>query len=512
MVNLGENMFFGDRYQEIGVLGKGATSVVFQAKDIELNRHVAIKIPKANIISEKPHYRDILIKEARYLASLDHPNVIPLYEYYESNNGPVLVMRYVESSLFHHIGFIEKHKELPVVEISNQIALATDFCRKNGVAHRDIKPDNILIDMSGHAYLTDFGIAAKLDNLKEWKQAVGNPAYMSPEQLLGKKFFGASVNYEKSDQFSLGITIYQMITGKLPHNNNKEEKHHFTSLKLIKGERIIPCFERNSTIPTSVDDVLSRMMSINPDNRYSSNIKAVDEFCEYFSGRKKDIKAFVSFSHKDHKYVEDFKNQLEKYEISVWWDRKIEHGQYWEDKVEEAMISSDVMIVFISPDSARSKEAKNEWRYWLDYFDKPLIPIMISECRPPYRLSPIQRIFAIDKDIENVAVETAEAIRKSLKMSKQIKYQELVTPMDSITTEMPDNEKITTKTALKSPLDLNVEKYLPSSHISLRSINPKELYIASESIYIPQRYKINQNYLPTFTNKENIQHLMKLIQ
>jgi len=357
-----------------------------------------------------------------------------------------------------------------------------------------------------------------LDDLKEWKNPVGNPAYMSPEQLLGEKFFGASVNYEKSDQFSLGITIYQMITGNLPHKKNKEEKHHFTSLKLIKGERIIPCFERNSTIPTSVDDVLSRMMSINPDNRYSSNIKAVDEFCEYFSGRKKNIKAFVSFSHKDIKYVEDFKNQLEKYEISVWWDRKIEHGQYWDDKVEEAMITSDVMIVFISPDSARSKEAKNEWRFWLDYFDKPLIPIMIYECRPPYRLSPIQRIFAIDKNIENVTVEAAEAIRKSLKKSKQIKYQEVETPVEFITTEMPDNEKITTEIALESSAlesrsDLYVEKYLPFSFISLRSISSKELYelyIADKSIYIPQRYKINQNYLPTFTNKENIQHLMKL--
>jgi len=495
--------FFGDRYRKIGILGKGATSIVYHAKDVDLNRNVSIKIPKPSVIT----HNNIFKKEAKYLASLDHPNVIPLYEYYQSSNGPVLVMRYVESNLFNHIRYKKYFNDLPIERITSQIALALDFCRANGIAHRDIKPDNILIDMSGHTYLTDFGIAAKLDDLKEWTQPVGNPAYISPELLLGKKI---SDNYEKSDQFSFGVTIYQLITGKLPHCITENEKHHFTSLKLIKGERTIPCFEHNPFIPTSVNDVLSKMMSVNPDNRYSSNQDAVNEFCEYYSGRRKVIKAFVCFSHKDQKLVEFLTNELEKNEISVWWDNNIEHGQYWDDRIEEEMISSDVMLVFISPESARSKEAKNEWRYWLDYFDKPLIPIMISECRPPYRLSSIQRISAIDKEVKNVAIEIAAAIKISLKKQKKTKYEVFGKPVETIKSTTQDEKEVTNNSSSHISLDIFTDKYL-SENLYLNFIDSKEF--KTEIIYIPKGYRIDQSYIQTFLNKEDLQdHIRQIMK
>jgi serine/threonine protein kinase len=153
----------GDRYRLVEIIGQGTTSVMFSAEDLFLNRLVAVKMPRANLLSEDPEYARMFIKEARYQASFDHPNILPLFDCYESSRGPVLIMRYTRNSLRTLIGTQSLSTEF-VVSAARQIADALDHCTQRGVAHRDVKPDNVLSDDSGYTYLTDFGLAAPLDD------------------------------------------------------------------------------------------------------------------------------------------------------------------------------------------------------------------------------------------------------------------------------------------------------------------------------------------------------------
>ena len=119
----------------------------------------------------------------------------------------------------------------------------------------------------------------------------------------------------------------------------------------------------------------------------------------------------MSYSHKNKETVQKLIKALDNYDVSVWYDEKIEYGQYWDDTVEEELLSSDVMLVALSNESVESKEAKNEWKYWLEYFNKPLIPIIISKCRVPYRLASIQRINAYEKTLDE---KTLDGIAKDI--------------------------------------------------------------------------------------------------
>jgi hypothetical protein len=125
------------------------------------------------------------------------------------------------------------------------------------------------------------------------------------------------------------------------------------------------------------------------------------------------IQAFMSFSHSDASVVEPLILQLRNRGISIWWDRDIVHGDDWSDQIQDAMAGSDIMVVIVSPQSISSAEANKEWKYWLDFLKKPLIPVVLRECRPPYRLASIQRIEAGTKPIEELASEVASAITKA---------------------------------------------------------------------------------------------------
>ncbi|HEV2110591.1 MAG TPA: serine/threonine-protein kinase, partial [Gammaproteobacteria bacterium] len=194
-------------------LGRGASGVVYLAKDPFANRDVAIKVyaPDTEMEASKAKlYRKLFFNEAHMAGKLVHPNVLPIYDAGEENNLRYIVMMYLEDfkPLNDHV---RQDKLLPmgkVVEIFFAMAKALDYAHRNGVIHRDIKPANVMLGPNGHAMIVDFGVAKHtLGESTQITGIVGTPRYMSPEQVSG-----GDVN-NQTDLFSMGIMIYEMLTG-----------------------------------------------------------------------------------------------------------------------------------------------------------------------------------------------------------------------------------------------------------------------------------------------------------
>ena len=287
------------------------------------------------------------------------------------------------------------------IDAAHQIASSIDFCNSKGVMHRDVTPKNVLLDENGHTYLADFGIAAKIDDESKWQAVVGTPPFVSPELLFEKKLGGGAPQRRRADQFSFGVLLYWMLTGHLPFEGPTKTKipsgwENCTAWRLWAHEPLVPCSEFNQSLPVSVDDVLFRMMHIDPDSRFSSNLEAVKNLADALEGTG-GLCVFVSFSHADLQMVEPIIEKLRSMGTRLWWDKDIVHGSDWDDQIEQAMVSSDLMLVFVSPSAVASPESKKEWKYWMGEIKKPLIPVVIKDCRLPYRLYSLQRIDAGNK-------------------------------------------------------------------------------------------------------------------
>lgn len=427
-----KHSMLSDRYRIIGLLGEGRYSFVYDAEDILLDRRVAIKTVKRDLLKDKPQYRAIFLREAKYLASLEHPNIIPLYEFFDSQSGPILVLRHVKGNLFQFLENYSGDNLSFIISVAEQVATALDYCVVSGISHRDIKPDNILVNDSGQAYITDFGAASPFAISRNWKKPVGATAYLSPELLITKEIETDTKRFVKCDQFSFGVLLYQILTGELPHGQAAPGKYdpkwaNCTALRLINQEMPIPCYEKNSTIPYGVDRIISKMLSVDPDDRYPNNMSAVNDLAEELSGRESSgTQIFVSFSHHDLEFVSKLVEDLQIEGFSVWWDRHLDHGIDWDEQIEEAMHNSQFMLMILSPDSVNSAEAKHEWKYWIDDLHKGVIPIMYKKCRPPYRYSKLQHITALNKSSSEIATEVRKSILKSLEGIKtnDIKFKQ----------------------------------------------------------------------------------------
>lgn len=256
MIRIG--MMIGDRYEVLERIGMGGMSDVYKAKDHKLNRHVAVKVLKQEF-SENTNFVSKFRVEAQAAASLMHPNIVNVYDVGEDNGIYYIVMELVEGITLKK--YIEKKARLSVreaVSIAIQACMGIEAAHNNHIIHRDIKPQNIIISKDGKVKVTDFGIAKAATSNTITSNVMGSVHYTSPEQARG------GYSDEKSDIYSMGITMFEMLTGRVPFNG---ETTVAIAIKHIQEEMPSPR-DYVPEIPVSVEQIVLKCTQKSPDRRY----------------------------------------------------------------------------------------------------------------------------------------------------------------------------------------------------------------------------------------------------
>jgi serine/threonine protein kinase/tetratricopeptide (TPR) repeat protein len=244
-------------------IGSGGMATVYRAYQASMDRHVAIKVIRTSILHE-PTLKERFRREARLIARLEHPHLLPVYDFDGDHEPPYIVMRYLEGGTLKQV---LAEGELPHSEMLytlKQVAAALDYAHRQGVVHRDLKPSNIMIDREGNAFVTDFGIAragGNEENLTGAGDLIGTPAYMSPEQARGDSNVDGT-----ADVYALGALIFEMLTGTPPYQ-------HESSLGVLMAhlnEPVPSARSRNAELPEAVDTVIAKALEKDKTKRYAS--------------------------------------------------------------------------------------------------------------------------------------------------------------------------------------------------------------------------------------------------
>lgn len=257
------NKVLAGRYELFERVGEGGMSVVYKAKDKLLNRFVAIKILKPEFINDHK-FIDSFRRESQAAASLSHPNIVNIYDVGREGNIHYIVMELIQGKTLSD--YIKEQGPMPypkVIALSKQIAAALAFAHKNHIIHRDVKPHNVMITPNGTAKITDFGIAKAVNAatiVDNTGGIIGSVHYFSPEQARG------GYVDEKSDIYSLGIVMYEMLTGRVPFDGDNPVN---IALMHINGE-MIPPSKLVDGVPPALEHIILKCTDKYPVNRFAS--------------------------------------------------------------------------------------------------------------------------------------------------------------------------------------------------------------------------------------------------
>lgn len=252
------------KYEIIRELGKGATSAVYEAIDPFVNRHVAIKVVFADALGDKEHgkrYLKLFLTEASLAGKLSHPHIVCIYDAVADDEASYIVMEYVDGATLEHHSRPEHLLPInKVIEIVFKCTKALDYAAKQGVIHRDIKPANVMLSGENEIKIADFGAALTAATETTQITGIGSPAYMSPEQVKEQP-----LTYQ-TDIFSLGVLLYQMLTGKLPFQAN----NNYGMIYQIINTEAPPPSDARPEVPPQLDAIVQRALQKNTADRYQT--------------------------------------------------------------------------------------------------------------------------------------------------------------------------------------------------------------------------------------------------
>ncbi|WP_337786100.1 serine/threonine-protein kinase [Ramlibacter lithotrophicus] len=248
------------------VLGKGAMGIVYEGRDPNLDRRVAIKTVKVENLSPEAatEYESRFRTEARSAARLQHPNIVSVYDSDRDGDVAFLVMEYIHGDdLKHHLDGGERYSLEQSLRMVDDLLSALDYAHRQGIVHRDIKPANLLIEASGRVKLTDFGVARIQDGgdaTRTQGAMVGTLKYMAPEQVQGQQIDA------RADLFSAGVLLYQLLTDQRPFDGDNE----FAIIQQIVGQAPRPPSSVNARLPAAIDAVVAKALAKDREQRYAT--------------------------------------------------------------------------------------------------------------------------------------------------------------------------------------------------------------------------------------------------
>jgi len=252
------------RYEVLGELGQGAMGVVYKARDPLIDRVVAIKTINLGLaMDEKEEYEGRFYQEAKAAGRLNHPNIVTIYDVGKSGDVAYIAMEFLEGRELRDI--MNERGVLPVeqvLDVTAQVALGLQYAHEHDIVHRDVKPSNIMLVRDGHAKITDFGIARMASSAVRTQtgMVLGSPKYMSPEQVMGKEID------QRSDIFSLGVMLYEMLTGHAPFDGENVNAIMYQTLNVIPA----PPNAVNPAVPEMVNFIVAKALAKGLEDRYQN--------------------------------------------------------------------------------------------------------------------------------------------------------------------------------------------------------------------------------------------------
>lgn len=334
MITKGQKI--NDRYQIIRTIGEGGMANVYLAYDTILDRNVAVKILRGDLAEDEKFVRRFQ-REAISASSLSHPNIVEMYDVGEDDGKYFIVMEYLEGKTLKNL--VKKRGALTlseVIDIMLQLTAGVACAHESYIIHRDIKPQNVLILDDGKVKITDFGIAMALNSneLTQTNSVMGSVHYLPPEQANGT---GATI---KSDIYSLGILMFELLTGKLPFRGENAVE---IAIKQMKNPIPNVC-EINPEIPQSIGNIISKASAKNPKNRYENVVEMHDDLKTALDkSRNGEKKLSYMFSE-----IESEEKQIESRSKNQDVKRKIETEEKTEKKVNKALIVTIIVTVVLA--------------------------------------------------------------------------------------------------------------------------------------------------------------------
>ena len=317
-----------DRYEIIKTIGEGGMANVYLANDTILDRKVAIKVLRGDLSNDEKFIRRFQ-REALSVSNLSHPNIVEVYDVGEEDGQYYIVMEYIEGKTLKQL--LKKRETLTLPEVIDIMLQLTDglaHAHESYIIHRDIKPQNIMILDNGLVKITDFGIAMALNatQLTQTNSVMGSVHYLPPEQANGKS---ATV---KSDIYSLGILMYELITGSVPFKGDNAVE---IALKHMK-EKIPSIRKQNPTIPQSVENIVIKATAKNPRNRYDS-VKEMHDDLEVCMEKENAKKVTFEYPENDIDDSEPIAKKKEKNKIEK---PNVEYTEKKEESIEEDILET----------------------------------------------------------------------------------------------------------------------------------------------------------------------------